>query len=403
MIRHVIYILATAFMIAACEGGGGCNSVQTDMQLPTLNDARIVPFEALQMGGPRTATSVPRFTSTGISKSSNTDPISGTTTDTVSVSFHALPGEITDTVSTSIDHADPEVSFTVTREDGSSLVFDSASQSVTDTIQKRPLPPSPIRRHHLRGWSLFDYSESGTSAANVTVSWHNDAPEDYLASGYWMRLKGDLDAESVENVEVGTFIDGPEFSSAPQLPTVGTATYRGRFAGIYTVFYADSHIWQQIDPRLVDGFKESGEVSGEMLLRVDFANKTIEGCTGCVENLETTGVTIDPSGNRSELYTQLSLASVRFAPTQIRQEGSAFQFQDTDVTAFVSEPRLGIRFDLGETQGSWGGKFSDRTAGDGSGDPGLVAGTIGAQFRLTSEGSRGMFVGSFFATKLITQ
>ncbi|MDE0292398.1 MAG: hypothetical protein OXK19_07865 [Candidatus Dadabacteria bacterium] len=400
--KHFTPILAIVFMIVACGSereGGGESALQTEKQFPTFNDARIVPFESLEVGAERAAESTPSFTSTGISKSS-------VATDTVSASFHASPGELTNIVSTSIERADPTVNFTVTRGDGSSLIFDSSTQSVTDTIQKRALPPSPLRRHHLTSWLLFDYSESETLASNVAVSWHNDDPTDYLVAGYWMHLKGDLGAGSVENVDVGVFIDGPEFfSSSPRLPADGTALYRGRFAGMYTVYY-DDPLWLVIDPRLVSGFKESGELSGEILLRVDFANKTIEGCVGCVENLETTGVTIHPDGTRSELYTKLSLASIKFAPAEIQESDGTFR--NTDITTSVSEQKLRINDNIVPvgyelpTTGSWDGKFSSRTAVDESEHPGLVAGTTALQSRLPG-GSRIRFVGSFFASKLITQ
>lgn len=169
------------------------------------------------------------------------------------------------------------------------------------------LPFPPIRRHHLRDWSLFEYSKSGTSAANVIASWHNEDPTDYLAGAYWMRLDGNLATDSVTNAEVGIFIDGPEFSNpSPQLPTEGTDVYRGHVAGMYTYLYGPT--WQHLDPRLLDGLKETGEFSGMIALKVDFANAIIEGCVACVENFETTGVTVDTSGNRGELYTNLSLA-----------------------------------------------------------------------------------------------
>jgi len=386
----VVLFLVVLFLVVGCAGDEEDDSVQAD---PTFNDARIVPFEAVEEGAARNINNgVSRFTGTGgILRSSNPD-------DTLSLSFHAEAGEITDTVSTSIEQADPTVKFTVSSSDGDSLSFDSATQAITETIRKRALPPSPLRRHHLEAWSMFDYSESETSASTVAVTWHNEDPTDYLAAGYYMRLKGDLAAESIEDVDVGVFVDSPAFlSGTPELPTEGIAFYRGRFAGIYMLYFGP--LWQQIDYRLVDGFKEAGEVSSEIVLKVDFANKTVEGCIGCVENLETTGLTLHPDGTRSELYTKISLASLSLAPAQITPEKATFRHSKLKV--LVSEQKLGIKFDFG-ARGSWDGKFSNRTDGDESGHPDLVAGTTGAQFRL-QEGSRGVFVGSFFATKLVTQ
>ncbi len=385
--------LVVLFLVAGCAGDEEDDSVQAD---PTFNDARISVFEAVEEGAARTINNgVSRFTSTGsILRSSKPD-------DVISLSFHASPGEITNTVSTSIERANPTVKYTVSGSGGDSLSFDSATQAITETIRKRALPPSPLRRHHLEAWSLFDYSESETSASTVAATWHNEYPTDYLAAGYYMRLKGDLATESIENVDVGVFVDSPAFlSKTPELPTEGIAFYRGRFAGIYMVYFGPLPQWQQIDYRLVNGFKEAGEVSSEIVLKVDFANKTIEGCIGCVENLETTGLTLHPDGTRSELYTKISLASISLAPAQINPEST--RFEHSKLTVFVRGPKLEYRFNLGETRGSWDGKFSNHPAGDKSGHPGLVAGTTGAQFRLP-DGTRGVYVGSFFATKLITQ
>ncbi len=155
---------------------------------------------------------------------------------------------------------------------------------------------------------------------------------------------------------------------------------------MYTSFYGPS--WEPLDPRLVDGLKETGEFSGIVALKVDFTNRTIEGCLGCVENQETTGATIDTNGNRSELYTNLSLASVKFSPVRIQQG----MFQGTNLVVVIGDERLGINFETLDNQGNWGGKFSDR----------LAAGTLGVQFT-QPDGSRSAFVGSFFATKVITQ
>ena len=166
MIARVICILVTAFTIAACgEGGSGSDSVQTDTQLPTLNDARIVPFETVEAAALRA------------------------TTDGEVVTFFSS--------SPTPNPLDSNIRFTVDSE--VCPEFDSTTQSVTDTLLKRPLPPSPIRRHRLRDWSLFSYSPSRTLVANVAVSWHNEILllQEYLVSGYWMCLEGDLNAGSV--------------------------------------------------------------------------------------------------------------------------------------------------------------------------------------------------------------
>ena len=295
------------------------------------------------------------------------------------------------------DPTAPDIRLTVTRSNANPLSLDSQQHSFTDTIEKRPLPPSPLRRHHLREWTLFDYTKESTSAATVTVSWHNEDPTDYLAGGYWMHLQGDLATDAITGVELGVFIDGPEFAGTPTLPVMGTATYRGRAAGLYTYFYGP--MWQALDPRLTDGLQETGEYSAVITLTADFGASTLQGCFACVENMETTGVTLDAEGNRSTLYTPLSLGSIKFAPTPILPDGT---FTGTGLSIVLGDPVIGVSLPVTNVQGSWDGQFSSRPATDGSGDPRLVGGTSGVQWD-HPDGSRGEFVGYFFATKTVSE
>lgn len=374
IITRFICICAVAFMVAACqiiEKNSITNIVPDDpvkTAFSPLNDARIAHHEVVEMAGARVADAAPRFTGTSIFKSSD-DAISD-----VSTPF------------TRIEIRNPSVKLTLTDEDGKHLIFDSTEQSVKDPLLRRPLPIPPIRRHSLSNWSLFDSTEARTWIGNITASWHNEDVRDFLTNGYWMRLDGDLAEGSVTNADIGAFVHGPELSETPELPTTGTIIYRGYASGMYASFYGP--LWGSLDPRLVDGLKETGEFTGIIALKADFAKGTIEGCLGCVENLETTGATVDPGGNRNELYTNVSLASIKFPPVPIRQA----MFQGTNMAVVIGDQRLGINFETLDNQGSWGGKFSDR----------LAAGTLGVRFA-QPDGSRSAFVGSFFATKVITQ
>ncbi len=372
--------------LAGCGGGGGVSP------LPTLSDAWIVPHDALEVAASQTANSTPRFTDRGVLRSSNTDS-SGRATDTVSIMFNRpFPLELDDS-----NRIEANVTLTTTSQDGSNEALDSATHSVPSMVEKRALPPSPIRRHFLSDWTLFDYQDTATSAAYVSVSWHRDDPTDYLAGGYWIHLKGDLATDSITDADIGAFIDGSEFSSAPVMPPVGTATYRGRAAGLYTYYYGP--MWEPVDPRLEAGDKATGEYSGVMTLTADFGADTISGCIGCDENFETTEVFVNTDGTRSEIYTALSLASIKFGSSPIKSDGT---FTGEDVEIIIGGRAVPISIPVSDVQGSWGGRFSNRPAFDGSGDPRLVAGTTGAQFS-HPDGSHGEFIGNFFAPKVISQ
>jgi hypothetical protein len=368
MITRLICIFAIVFMTVACDEEKAMDAhppiqnepVQTDTR---INDARILHYDVAEMAMSDAVRAVSRITSTSTFRSSNAR------IQDVSTPF------------TRIEVHNPSVKLRLTDEDGEHLVFDSTKHAVQDTFTflRRSLPLPSIRRHHLTRWLLFNQTESSTWIGNITASWHNEDLRDFLTNGYWLRLEQD-------NAEVGTFVHGPELSETPELPTSGVVVYRGYSTGTYVSHYGPS--WAPFDPRFVEGLIETGDSSGIVTLKVDFTNGTIEGCLGCVENNEITGSTIDPDGNRNEVYTPLSFSSIKLVPTSI-QRGT---FQGTQVTAYIGDERLGINFETLDNQGRWGGKITDR----------VIAGTVASQWAHADE-SRTVFVTSFFATKVLTQ
>ena len=273
----------------------------------------------------------------------------------------------------------------------------SATQSVDDGLERRPLPISPLRRHVLREWSLFEYSASNTLAARVVLNQHRELPENYLAAGHWMCLEGDLATRSIANAEVGAFVDAPELAGTPQLPAEGTVLYTGYATGMYS--YVFGSLWEElIGPPLFEGVKEVGDMSGPISFQVDFTNGTVEACLGCVENVEHTGTQLDLAGNQAPFYNDLSIFSTAFSPIQLQQDGT---FQGTNSRYPIADvPPLNIN--VVENDSIWGGKFSSLPAADGTGAPRLVAGTFRSSSVL-QDGTRGIFFGNFFATKVRTQ
>lgn len=359
-------LFTVLLLVVSCKGGGEFETVAVDSS-PTLNDARIVPFEIVEEAALQAETDgeVRTYFTAGVSPNPS-------------------------------DSLDTKIRFTVDNE--VCPEFDSETHSVTDTLRKRSLPPSPLRRHNLQDWSLFSYSPDRTLAANVAVSWHNEIlllRERPLVSGYWMCLEGDLNAGTITDGEIGVFVDSPDLSDPAQLPTEGETVYRGRIAGMYTYYYGPQ--WERLDPRLTEGLKETGEFSGSIAFKADFMDKTIESCIGCVENFETTGVTVYSDGRRDTLYTDESLVSMNFTPVRIQESGT---FQSRDLMIIIGDSGLMVSFPVGDNQSVLNGRFSSRPTVDG--DPRLVAGTIHSQWT-HPDGSRGVFVGSFFATKVRTQ
>ena len=395
-------LLAAALVLAACSSGseGGVSFPQSnsgDQSTPTVSDARIVPFVNLEPAIARTTNMAPTFATRGsITQSS-----------------------IKASISTAFDGS--EITVTVDREGGGSgTILNSSTHSVQETLDRSSLvpflnPPGPPNGHDRNeDWTLFSYSETVTSAAYVTASWNHNNPTDFLANGYWMLLDGNLQSDSISNAEVGAFIDGSEFSSAPRsLPTGGTATFRGRASGMYTFYYGPA--WEVFDS-ILPGTQESGIYTSIVTLTADFANNTIEGCLGClvpgadpsIVINETAGDVLFPIGVRNHLeaiyhnyefdgdFSQLdpdnrpSLTRIILKPAPIDRNTGTFMAHDGTVFELDYFPG-------GTSTGQWGGKFSNRPVGDGSNNPRLVGGTVGVQWSHPTAG-RSVSIGTFYAT-----
>ena len=287
--------------------------------------------------------------------------------------------------------ADADINITVDEE--ACRPLDSSSHAVTNSLPKRLLPQSPFRRHNIKRWTLFNPHQSDFSLSQVVASWNNEVPNDYLATGYWICSEED-------NLKVGRFIEGPEFSLTPQLPTSGKALYTGYILGLHTYYYGPK--WIAVNPVLTEGIKEVGEFSGPVVLEVDFANRTIQGCVGCAENLETTGFGVNAKGEKvpplNTLYTDLSFNSTFFRPVQIADDGS---FQGTNIKFRLGVPALNFNLDPGPDQGTWSGKFSGLPAEDGKEPRGIAGSSHGTL--IYEDGSRTKFIGTFFVSKVITE
>ena len=383
MIVRFIWILAATFLVVACQiiekNDTTIQSIE-EKPVPMGSQIDIAAFNhgVVEHGASRAVDATVRITEEAVFQSSD-DFLQD-----VSTPFSRLLG--------SPPH-NPSIKLVLTDEEGKYRVFDSIEHGMRDGLLRRPLPIPPIRRHHLARFPLLNETEQSIWVGNLTASWHNEIPFDFLTNGYWMRLDKGSPPGSIVNAEIGAFVHGPKLAEEPDLPTRGTVmgSYRGFASGMYVSYYGNS--WLPLDPRLVDGLKEVGEFTGIITLEVDFDEGTIRTCLGCVENQETTGITVTPEGNRGELYTNLSLASIRFAPVPIR-EG---RFHGTEMEVYIGDEKLsdhlGVRveFETLNNQGGWTGKFSKD----------LVSGTLSSKW-VHPDDSRSVFLGSFFATEVKT-
>ena len=245
-----------------------------------------------------------------------------------------------------------------------------------------PLVPN----HSGRTWTLFNRTREDTTIVYALVYWNNDTQTDYLAAGWWLQFEGRprFRRFPIFTAERGIFIEGTELDNAnpPAMPVTGGATYAGASGGLYAYEYGSS--WGEE----LAGIEIFEEIQGVITLRADFANKTIQGCIGCVGDLEI---------QRSHLRTALGWRQgeppaalpadyeVHLGPTPFTR-GGAFRAEDVRVT----HPGRGVA----QSGGAWEGRFSNEP--DGAGHPRLVAGSSLAEFT-EADGSKGSLQGIFTA------
>ncbi len=170
-------------------------------------------------------------------------------------------------------------------------------------------------------------------------------------------------------------MDGPEIAplSRPQFPAGGSASYVGSAGGLYR-YSAEENV---ID-----------EYEGVINLQVDFADRTIEGCIGCLGDLVTRRAHFRAFLGEEVIDTESLVLDHEIHLGALEFDGSAGQFSGTGAT--VAHPDL----EIVESDGDWGGQFSQRP--DAAGLPRPAACLTSAWF-LDENGVEGVFSGTFVA------
>ncbi len=361
---RTLALLSALSVLAACGGGGSGGSPNTAGQSDRTEPAAPSAMAAFSANWDESrraaiAAATTRAATGGLTQSSNAS--SGVTRDMASASV-----------------ADGDVRLTVRRQDGSSLMLDSASDSHGHTDLSSPLPG-----HSARSYALQDHTATSISAAGLSVTWSNTDPSDYLAGGYWMHFGGTVEPLSVTSAEFGAFVDGPELSGPAALPALGTASYAGRAGGLYAVHYGPNFM----NP--APGSRETGEFQGNITLTADFGAETVSGCVGCDGSIMTDHTLVDgTTGQSREVLDEGSDIRFHLGPVSI---GASGRFEGATVR--VSHPHPDLTFV--RTEGSWAGRFSNRQD---NGAPRLAAGTFGGRAE-SSGNTEIVFVGAWYATK----
>lgn len=301
------------------------------------------------------ATTFPAFGS--VTQSSNSMDSSGSTGCTGS-SCSQAPGHLISTDTASTTFTGDRFTLTVTRENDSPIVFDTA----TDEAEQSLPGLSPVTGRQSQIGTIVDATANSLAIAVTFVDWSSTDTTDYLA-----------------DVEIGAFVDGPELSGSVDMPASGTASYSGITSGIYAAKYGTAL------PRGSAGSYGAGEYLGNIYLTANFDTSSI---SGMIDHIDLYGSYLEtPSGTLQTLddYPQ-SGYQIMLDSLSITENGS---FRGTGVR--LAHPQLSMT----HTDGAWGGKFS--TLDDSSGNPRMVAGTYGGTAR-TSGASEVVFIGAFYGS-----
>ena len=357
-------MLAFSLLLGACGGGGG-NSIST---VPSAGDDPRISGGDTQTAFRQTRTQATDVLTPGSRLlprvfQEDDDVVFGSVAQARTVGLADVSG-----VDTSF--TGDRFTLEIKRRDGSNIRLDTDRDDVSIVTEYSPSQNPVTNRPALDGY-MAQSSASRLTVAGASVEWSSTDYSDYTAGGYWLHL----DTVS-QGVEVGAFMDGPDYESAVNLPVTGTATYDGRAAGIYLTKYG-----ADVDGPI--GTLEAGEYGGDLSLVADFGVSTI---SGRINNIDLFGsYQITPNGNvyyAGYGYTASDYELV-FGATPINQNG---QFTGSNVR--LTHPGLNIT-----TSGTWAGRFS--TVDDSAGNPRAVVGTHKG-YTETPGGTVGIFVGAHY-------
>ena len=356
--KFTVTLVAFAFALAmtGCGGGGGGSASVSEDEV-TRQIASFIPD--IQRLARRSDVATPQFGSVTQSVRSSTPSVAAN-------------------ASTDLRSADRLI-FRVMRSDGTSFELDSADSNTVYVTE--PLPSSLTRsagRKTAAGGAVgvITGTESVAAVSGI-VDWNSADPTDYFAGGYWIHIDADSSTQTITDLELGAFADGPEFRASPSLPTAGTAQFNGLAGGVYVSKYGT-------DLGLPAGSTEMGVYRGNVTLNANFVNSQI---SGLIDSIQLSGINRVVDGTvQASPVAQRTEYQVHLDAIDIEQDGT---FSGDGVR--ITNPSL----DIVRSQGKWGGRFSDRN--DSAGNPRAVAGTHAGTAR-TAGGSEGTFLGAFLAT-----
>ena len=215
-----------------------------------------------------------------------------------------------------------------------------------------------------------------TSGDNVTHAGIFESEIDslghWIVGGYWIH-----GSNANSDFEFGAFLDGPEISDDPNLPTGGSANYSGEAGGLYSVSAGND-----LDNSL-------GSYNGDFEATANF---TSGGGTLSGKVTITSSAGLDVTNNNFIKFTDAnsSLEGVEFKWDNVRFGSNGQATGDVIVDVSNSEGFRGVR--LVESGGKTGNRFSSETVSESNLNPRYLVGTHGATIS-TDGGAEAAFVG----------
>ena len=374
---HLAIALVSLLLLAACGGGGGGGSSDA---MPETTTPQNNP------GTPGSRPSAGAQTALSGSQAQGQNPIAQhaqSLSDVISQRRKTVFGSVVQSIDVGIsDVRGIDTSFNgdrftlrINRQDGSATVLDT-DRDATEGVDVPPADNLVTNRPGAEGY-IVSADDTSATVAGVSVEWSNNDFGDYIAGGYWMHVE-----TAPLGLEIGAFIDGPDYDSAVDVPVQGTATYNGRAAGMYLSVYGTDLASSQLPA----GSVEFGDYIGDLRLVANFSTRSIGGRIDAIELLG--GVGVAPSGDVYETLGSPSISGyeVVLGSAPIRQGG---QFTGNSVR--LTHPNVSIA----SSTGTWAGRFS--TVDDSAGFPRAVAGTH-MGFAVTSGGTQATFIGAQYGS-----
>lgn len=228
---------------------------------------------------------------------------------------------------------------------------------------------------------LANSSATELDVAFVQVNWDSADHTDYPAGGYWVHVEGAPGLTYVAGFELGAFIDGPELSGRPTLPSIGTASYYGPTQGLI--------VQENGRDTPFAGSTMTGIFSSVIGPEADFDDMTVSACIGCSTPVHIVGECVEANEFVHEVDAE-NYGEAHFGPTPIQASAG---FSGAQMRS-VPDPRP--TFTVINVDGAWGGRFS--TIQNAQGDPRMVGGTYATESH-TPAGTQAAYAGSYYAVK----